>query len=426
MPQHYSRRSVNKAALILMFAAVLAGSCQNLDRSIDPFPIAMEVRAGAVFVGATDQNGERLPVTVDTLSPLTILDSFTGEGMLPTPKRLALDLRLFSQGSSTAERIRFPNTEIFDIHPCSRDGAPQNCLIGVDGNSTLSRGTIGTNVLGLQAVRFDFVQSELRFFPDIAGTNSERSMLCEAVLAKLFAGSGTLKIADGELDYIGLRPAVGACLDDSDPTASGEVLEERGIDTLLVISTGIGISILAESTYNEFARTFSQPLAADLPEVMMHLPSGPVRARLGHIGHLTLTGDIGDNNEQRGPCGELYANRLIAEELCSDGTIADGECPCPNGENFCRVGASILLKDMIEVAVVDDQHPLLQALRVELRPAFPELGGVLGASALAPTRADFDYPNQRLLLRCLDPSRCQVRPQIVSRADLPAIQKCLP
>ena len=408
-----------------MFVPVLVGGCDALERPIDPFPIAMEVRSGAVFVGASGQDGELLPVTVDTLSPLTILDSFAGEGTVPMPKRLALDLRLFSQGRSAAERIRFPNTEVFDIHPCSRDGAPQNCLIGVDGNSTPSRGTIGTNVLGLQAVRFDFVQSELRFFPDIAGTNSERSTLCEAVFAKPFAGSGTLEIADGELDYIGLRPAVGACLDGSDPTAAGEVLEERGINALFVISTGIGVSIIAKSTYNEFARTFSQPLAVDLPEVMIHLPSGSVGARLGHIDHLTLTGDIGDNNEKRGPCGELYANRLIAEELCSDGTIADGECPCPNGADFCRVGASILLKDRIEVAVVDDQHPLLQALRVELRPAFPELEGILGASALASTRADFDYPNQRLLFRCLEPGRCQVRPQIVSRGDLPAIQQCL-
>ena len=404
--------------------------CTLEERNFDQFPVSIEARAGAVFAAAAAGDETPIPVTIDTLSPITILDSFDGGDTLNEGERLAVELRLFSQratpqGTTTAERLRFPNTEVFDIHPCDDGGPPVNCQVGFGNEVAAMQGTIGTNLLGQQAVRFDFPNSQVRFFPDIAGTNGERSELCEAVFTNTFAGSGTLEIANGEVDYVGRRPAVGACLDAADPTGTGVVLEERGVDALLVISTGIGVSILARSTYEEYARNFELPDIDALPETVLHLPSGPTGARLAEIGHLTLVGDVADDREKRGPCGELYANRLIAGGLCADGTIADGDCPCPDGADFCRVGASLLLRDTIEVAVIDDEHPLLQALRVELRPAFPEVEGILGASALASTRVDFDYPNQRIAFRCQDEDRCRVRPQVIRQADLPAIQQCL-
>jgi len=58
----------------------------------------------------------------------------------------------------------------------------------------------------------------------------------------------------------------------------------------------------------------------------------------------------------------------------------------------------------IEVVVVPDTSPVLQALRAELRPARPEIDGILGIDALGGAVLDVDYPHNRVLMRCVPPA----------------------
>src|SRR5690606_17168957 len=115
--------------------------------------------------------------------------------------------------------------------------------------------------------------------------------------------------------------------------SGGDVLEERGVDALLVVATGLGVSVLSEGAYERYAAAFGAPPVSALPPVTVHLPSGPTAAVLGELGQIALTGEIGEDSERRGPCGELYASRVLAFDHCASGAV--GRCPCPDGKEFC-------------------------------------------------------------------------------------------
>lgn len=409
------------AALAVALAA--AAACTVEERDIDPFPVDVDLTNGAVMAFAASGDDEPVPVTIDTLNPITLLDSFRPGGGLPPESRRAVDLTLYSAPAAgdPVPRITMTAATVFDTHPCLPDnGTLADCLVGVGDQTAVTRGIIGADLLSHTAVRFDFASSTMRFFPDTAGTDTDRGELCEAVFDRPFGGGGTIIVADGEVDYFGLRPALGACLD----SGPSDALEERGVDALMVLATGIGISVLAESSYERYAKATGAPAYDTLPEAVVQLPWGPATARLGTIGQIALTGDIGSDSQRRGPCGELYANRVLAYDDCNSGAVAP--CPCPNGDKFCRAAAALILTETIDVAIVPDGTHQLQALRFELRPEFPELDGLLGASALAATRIEMDYPNGRIVARCEDPDRCLARRQILTRNELSDVQRCLP
>jgi len=59
--------------------------------------------------------------------------------------------------------------------------------------------------------------------------------------------------------------------------------------------------------------------------------------------------------------------------------------------------------------VVPHDNPTPQALGTELRPDRPEVDGILGAEALEALEVDIDYPNGRMLARCVDRQTCGAR-----------------
>jgi hypothetical protein len=81
----------------------------------------------------------------------------------------------------------------------------------------------------------------------------------------------------------------------------------------------------------------------------------------------------------------------------------------------------------IDVLIVDDDNPTLQALRTELRPDQPEIDGILGTQAVLATELDVDYPHDRWLARCLIPGApgCTARPALPERTDRDHVQGCL-
>jgi hypothetical protein len=102
------------------------------------------------------------------------------------------------------------------------------------------------------------------------------------------------------------------------------------------------------------------------------------------------------------------------------------DCPCKNGDAFCNVPAILELTPPggIDVLVVDDTDPTLQALRTELRPDQPEVDGILGTNVLRGAEIDVDYPHDRLIARCPG-GNCSARPGLALAQDVCQINRCI-
>lgn len=406
---------------MLAALALLAAGCEDEPRAIDPFPIRFDDGRGVVVIGANVGDGV-VPAVLDTLAPVTVIDPMAAGQPVSDARRRRVEVTLVGldqAGLPTVPRARFPDTSAIETHPCGGDAL---CRIGAGPSAVEFGALLGTDILGRASMRIDFPARELRFFPEMAGTEADLTSDCQAVFASAFAGGGTILVGGTEVPYSGRRAVVGACLDRFD--ASAEV--DRGIDALMAISTGTGMSLLAASAYDRYAAYTGAPPREDLIAGQLFLASGPTDVLFTEIGRAALVGSLADESGERGPCRELYLNRVMSVAACTSG----GEggpvvpCPCPDGDTFCRTAAAVDLSGPIAVAVVPDDHPLLQSLRDELRPERPELDGVLGAGALSRLRVELDYPNGRMVARCRVPIGCKTLPAVRSESSLIDLERC--
>ncbi len=407
------RTSIGRLGLALTVATGLAaaGGCAEGDEPVDSHPILVERTAGA-FVAPVRVDGEAARVAViDVLSPLTVLD----QDAALAPARRTVDLDLLAPRSATdlTQIVRAQwRATVIDLHPCDPD---IDCAIGAAGQPRPIGAIIGADVLRSRAIGFEPATDRIRLLPDVAGDAAARARACDVVVPAPFYGGGTLRLGDTEVGFAGTRIALGVCLS-PDPAAA--TAEERGTDAALVLSTGIGLSILGEARYQAWAAATGGPALDSLPPATALLPSGPVAGRLGRIDRLAI---VGTSTAPRGACREVYAHHLLAERDCQPGD----DCPCSADEGrSCRVAgiAELTPATPVEVVVVSDQHPLLQALRAELRPDQPEVDGILGMNALAATAFDIDYPNLRLLLRCVV-AGCVARPALIDSRE--SVARCI-
>ncbi len=411
-----------------IFWVLLAlSACTSDSRDFDPYPIAIDVGAGPIMVAVSDgAGGVPVPAIIDTLTPISVLDSFEPGVALSEPRRREIDLQLYS-GTAVA-RALFQNATIVDMHPCAgaTAGAEQACRVGTGTDLRTLAGIVGTDLLGRGALRVDFSTSTMWLFPEIAGDDDARGRACEAVLRSPFAGGGTLLIAGAELGYAGRRTAVGTCAAFS-PDAAAEI--DRGLDMMFVVSTGIGPTVLARSSYARYraycaTHSCTEPAPLEsLPETVIYLPSGPIAGRVASVERLGL---VGEGSTERGPCKELYANHVMSVGDCNDDSrpAPVSPCPCADGAPFCTTAAVVELSGAFDVVILPDDSALLQSLRFELRPDLPEIDGLIGTQALARLALDFDYPNNRLVARCTDDTTCLARPAVRGRASLGEIANC--
>jgi hypothetical protein len=385
---------------------------------------------GPVLINlSTGDDTPTLTATIDTLSPVTIIDSAVPGAPVPDQRRRSLTLTLLASGADVEPipRARFGGVSTLDLHVCnSGDTVESYCQIGLDAATRDLQGILGADLLSRNAVRFGFRDQLMSFFPDIGGSNEDRSVLCEAAFPEPFYGGGTMVVGGAEISFSGRRPAVGACFfDRTAELAQGRVCPTtgvaQGIDGLFVVSTGLGITILTESTYERYRLLHPEaPGIGALGTITVQLPAGPLAARLTVVDDLAVVGEASNN---RGPCSERYANDFLSRCRSCEG-VAEG-CPCGD-RDFCQAGAVVELAGPLQVAVVPDSEPIIQALRAELRPDLPEVSGILGATALETLELDVDYPNNRMLARCVDPLACAVRPAVVTAASLDQTRACLP
>jgi len=368
---------------------------------------------------------------VDTNTPLTLLDRNTD-----APRRLRTDLAVLSAcsgenpliGCENVERARYAAAAVIETHPCGVDGAA--CRVGLEpldgfecgsaaGPDTVGYGAIlGSDLLAQAALRIDLrdeAAPKIRYFPDIAGAPEFHCLTGVAVLETSFAGGATIQIEGGEVPYAAKRIPINACAD-YDVFADDE---PSGTDLLLLLSTGLGPSVISETAYARYYQNLNafclrvpdrcgdEPdqlalplLYSELPAQCLHLPSGPTVARVTTMRRVAMTGN---SARARGPCEERRAARIMnLVGDCSEVTL----CPCEDNKSSCKADATVDLQpaDNIPVAVLPDTHPLLQGLREELRPGLAEIDGLLGLDAFHELMLDIDYTGSRLLVQCGEPS----------------------
>ena len=422
--------SLGIAALGLLASAT---ACDGETRVIDPFPIVMDTSHGPVLLKAQEGSGDAVDIVVDVLSPITVLDSFRAGQSIQAPKRRLVEVTLYGAEDPPIPRVRFPKTTAYDLHSCAP--SDELCVAGEGEETREVYGILGSDLLSRSSVRFNFPESEIRFFPDTAGTDSERTIACDAVYGSPFAGGGTLLIGGSagvsscasvntcaEVRFGSWRPTLGVCLHTEAITAPEADESEVGTDLQMAISTAIGPSLLTEEAYARYAASGEAPAFNTLEVGTVYLPSGPVQGRRAEVPYLAFTGDIGDDSNGRGPCRELYANaRMRTLQSCRDSAV---DCPCSEGRKSCKAAAAVEINQLVRVLVVPSRLPLLQSLRDELRPQVPELDGVLGVEAMRSLQVEFDYPNKRLLMRCKDLETCITRPQVRSQSILADLDLC--
>ena len=395
----------------LLVGCVGCGSSQDVVS--DPFPIAVDMSNGPVIAHVREGSGADQVAVIDVLAPLTVLDAPAGD----PPTRHSADLTLLGDGASGLIPRAHLDLDVTLLHACP-DGSP--CRVGPDATPIEVGAMIGADAFAPNALRVDYATSQLTLFPDIAGDDDSRGRLCEATFDTPFHGGGTLLLGGTEVSFPARRIAVGACLSYQQAVPPATISAD-GADVELVVSTGIGPTILDESAYARW-RTASGSCAdlEKLPTGSVWLPSGLMTGKLGTIDRMAL---VGGTDADRGPCTMVFAHHLLTVQDCAS---ADSACPCPTGETSCSVPSVLELAPTtpIAVLVVPDDDSTLQALRAEMRPGTPEIDGILGTAALHATSMDVDAPNNRVLFRCAGPG-CTARPALGTSDIRPLVEECL-
>jgi hypothetical protein len=411
------------------------------DFSGDAFPVTFDGSSGAIIVGMRHGGMPDRTAVLDLLSPITVIDQASDQ----PPRVVFDDLVLLGQrapGQLDLPRAKFLDAQLVSLHPCTDECAPDEagcepdqCNVGERGAKHPFQGIIGADVLAGDAVRLRFGDSQLFVLADVGGNDRGRSLSCDAVFGSPYRGGGTLVISGTELPFGNRRITLQACLGaNSDPDPNKAIPQGlRGTDALLVASTGIGISIINEATYERYRNGHpAAPALADLDEASVFLPSELVTGRRAHIDALALVGAPISN--ALAPCRQIYAHRLLTSFKLTDTAcipdpvthLAPIDCPCDDGATFCTVPAVLELgaQTGVDVLVVPDTDRTLQALRTELRPDQPEVDGLLGTDILRAAEIDVDYPHDRLIARCRG-ADCTGRPRLERETDICQINRCI-
>jgi hypothetical protein len=432
--------------------ALLAGcynyvtdSFQTNDFSGDEFPTYVDTTSAAILVGLQPDGEMPHDAVLDVLSPLTIID----RGPTAAPGIAYTGLTLLGEagagGPVGVPRAHFTNAQTVTLHPCNDDpcevGAPAQAAppapLPAPPPASPFSALLGMSAFASDALRLhlDPAAPHIFILPDIAGDELHRSIACDAVLPAPFRGGGTLLLGGTEVPFTNWRIAIDTCLAPSPDLTKPYAANTMGTDVLLVMSTGIGISLLGESAYERYRQLVpSAPDVSALPTGSVLLPSGVVTGQLATIPGLALVGNL-TGLDTRAPCHQVYVSHLMQTSNVSSVPDANG-CPCgadPDATGKCRVfcNAPAIVEltptaPGIEFLIVSDDEPTLQALRAELRPDRPEVDGLLGANALQTLEVDIDYPHDRLLGRCFPSTAgCVARPEITADNERACIQECL-
>lgn len=407
--------------------------CDEPTVTIDGLPIAVSTAGGPLMTGvAVEPFDQPVAALIDTLSPITVIDTLVPDPTAdptsppPPPTRRSTPLELLADcpgdevvGCDTVTRARFASTAVVDVHPCGNPTIA--CSVGIAPDGRAFDAVVGADVLSDVAVRLDLRDAAaptLRLFPDIAGDDLAHCETGAAVIPVELSGGGTLIIEGGEVSYGATKLPLEVCLGPS----PGAIEAPSGGDALLVLSTGLSVSVLSESAYQRYAAQVADAVPlAELDRKTLLLPSGATTARIAQLPSLAI---VGSGAFQHGPCEEWRAS-VVMRTAGSCAGVAD--CPCSSGDQ-CQAAASVTLIPTLPVtfAIIPDEHALLQALRAELRPGQAEVDGLLGMNALSAVQLDLDYPGSRVIVVCTDgDARCTAQPRVGNPGAVTPAGKCV-
>jgi hypothetical protein len=239
-----------------------------------------------------------------------------------------------------------------------------------------------------------------------------------AVLHLPRRGGGQLDALD-PADRLGQRPPhrfppsrmlVRACAipdpfkrDDPLPTgccAGDEHRFSTGADLSLLIATGVGPLVLGRSAWQRVRAHLPPDKQPELVPRLLRVATfeKPIPATFTRLPRLALVDREADLAADPGPCAELARSRRL-EQVAYSQTLSTEVAACPlrcdlDPKDLSRAqnsAAYVELAGELEVAIVEDTTPLLNAVRTEVRPSGPEVDGLLGAAALVQVRMELDY-----------------------------------
>jgi hypothetical protein len=387
----------------LLALAVACAACAEDEPIIDRYPIAVSLDAGVPLLGARAADLAAAPAVIDTASPISVIDDGSGD---TRRRRVELELLRFPLEPPVV-RARIPGVRAL-ISPVG--------AVGLGGPREIA-GVIGGDVLIRLALRVEPARHELRLFPDVAGDDESHDQACSALFRISLAGGGAYVTGNDVVDFEPSRVVIAACLAPDPP----EMNTAAGSDSVLVLATGVAPLVLSRTAYRAAAGVDDAAIDA-LPDTTLYLPSDArldgARAKRGALPRLAL---VGRPERGRGPCRELLMSRLMAraDAGCPADLVAAGQCPCADtSRTACPAASSVDLAAPVDVAILEDTDPLLQALRNELRPTHADVAGLLGVSVLGPLVTDIDYPGSRVIFRCSPAgSGCIARPRILDPVE---------
>jgi len=405
-----------RSLLFPSIATLLCGmlGCQQEQSINDGQAIPLQIgNEGALFLGfgasATGADGVAL---LDTATPVNVFGTDTGSSAG------RYDANLFG-ANGKALRGRYTDLSMLRGRLAASDLGPTRAVLGGEFWRDFSI-----------EVELDASTPSIRIWTEQPATSAFLSQSGYTVLRSDKMGGGQLDTSD-EPDTLGQRPPyqypatrlmLRACAAPA-PFLAADFLPERccpgdevklatGADLALVIGTGYGPLVLSESAWSRVSAAQKIDPAASLGNTPLAHPmlKTPIPARQATIPLLDLVDREIDSSQDKGACVELgQARRLeqVAVTQFANSLLASCALPCDqepgNRPRALNSAGYLELGGAIEVTIIADAEPLLQALRAEIRPEGPEVDGIIGAGTLKSVRFEIDYRSQpaRFIASCL-------------------------
>jgi hypothetical protein len=287
-----------------------------------------------------------------------------------------------------------------------------------DDSALVPAALLGADLLAGRTVEIGFGSPEVVFWEKQAARDEYLAAAGYAVLRTPRRGGGKLDLL-GPRNWIGRRQnvemtpsrmVVRGCAaapvftrEDPLPTMNecctgAQHAVARGVDLDLLVSTGVGPLVLGRAAWDRIRATLAAPPPMEDRPLAIAAIGHPIAAQWTSITRLDLVDRETDLIDDPGPCAELgRARRLEQVAFRQSRNAAEAECalPCdrPRGEpELAENSAAYLeLEGAIEIAVIEDTTPWLQAIRAEIQPQGPLVDGIVGAKVLGRTRLELDY-----------------------------------
>jgi hypothetical protein len=433
---------------------------------VSPEPMLARIENGVLLLNGAVDNGPSGPFVIDTGANITIFEQAGASGAVTTHLRLA-DANGAPRYDLSNAQLFHSELNPTGLSENGQNGATVSGIFAGD-NLARSVFGFDLRNIARPMVNFlsellpcscELAQSCQAVFPfTLSGGTGNDSTL----ETRLVIGDDQYLLAPTRvvLDVCGepLADPVSANLSCVDASTSDRYMES-GQDLHLVVATGFPSLLLSANAWERLrgpgsaATLFAKGGACQPPDpnvMCFYLPGIPPSVDptmpppmpIPMIGHrvtlgvpaqmatATQAGTPGRSalalvSRERyfGPCGELARSRRqrraygqANETTClhqhdpnvSD-PVVDGCFRQTNDGDLCSdvsepVAASIELTTQTEAWVVDDLTPIFVALNSDVRPQGASIDGVLGVSALEKLVVQIDYPKQRLVARCGDPS----------------------